>query len=119
MSSSPSAERSAPERIGLIRILIIAPSATRAKDVAELFAEDERFEIVGLRSQSQIDRPVSSFFNVIIAVEIPVEQLPTDNPVVLLGRDRDTDIQDERVRALLPVDAAANELIAAAVAAAS
>lgn len=99
----------------MIRVLIIADTAARALRVAELLAEDERFEILEATSVMD-DRALESIpVDVLIAACIAPERLnQVDVPVVLLD-DLPSGIPlRSPVRAHLPFRSSAAEIAAAA-----
>ena len=100
----------------MIRVSIIADTPARARNIANLLAEDERLEIIEARS---------AFADVIVAFGIAPHQLPNDSNVVFLSDELDPlPVQADGARARfgrawLSSQTSAGELIAAVIAAAS
>ena len=87
----------------VIRVLIFARSETEAAELAELMAEDERIEVV------------STDPDVVLAAGFPVARAGAfDAPMVVLGgATLDAEGFSHSVRAYLPPDATASEVLAA------
>jgi DNA-binding NarL/FixJ family response regulator len=106
----------------LIRVVIIAESLLRARNLASLLGEDERLEIVDTRTsfrsngQSQPGLP-----DVIVAIGFPLDQIPSDLPAVVgMGDDPLEEVPlGQAIRAWLPVNSSPAEVMAAIVAAAN
>jgi DNA-binding CsgD family transcriptional regulator len=101
----------------LIRVAILADSASRASGLAEVLAEDERIEVLQagpLHSTSD----EALLVDVLVATGIGVNELPGEVPTVLL-EDSESTAPEGLVRAVLPLNASAAEIVAAVVAAAA
>jgi DNA-binding NarL/FixJ family response regulator len=84
----------------VIRVLIVANSEAEAVELAELMAEDDRIEVV------------SADPDVVLAVGVPARSF--DVPTVLLTREATyAESYNHSVRAHLPADATASEVLAA------
>jgi DNA-binding NarL/FixJ family response regulator len=87
----------------VIRVLIVAKSQAEAVELAELMAEDDRIEVVSVDP------------DVVLVAGIPAEAY--DTPTVLLtGETTYSESYGASVRAQLPTDATASEVLAAVVA---
>ena len=87
----------------MIRVLIVAKSQAEAVELAELMAEDDRIEVVSVDP------------DVVLVAGIPAEAY--DAPTVLLtGETTYSESYGNSVRAQLPPDATASEVLAAVVA---
>lgn len=101
----------------MIRVAILADSASRASGLAEVLAEDERIEVLQagpLHSTSD----EALLVDVLVATGIGVNELPGEVPTVLL-EDSESTAPEGLVRAVLPLNASAAEIVAAVVAAAA
>jgi DNA-binding CsgD family transcriptional regulator len=84
----------------VIRVLIVARSEAESAELAELMAEDDRIEVV------------SADPDVVLVAGVPAQ--PFDAPTVLLTRDvPSVESYGNSVRAHLPPDATASEVLAA------
>jgi DNA-binding CsgD family transcriptional regulator len=99
----------------LIRIAVIADTLGRARQLASLLGDDERLEIVDVRTSNA--RMVPAMVDVIVAVNLTVARaFGTSAPVVLVS---DTVARpSEQIRALLPLAASPAQISAAIEAAA-
>lgn len=101
----------------MIRVAILADSAARASELAEALAEDERIEVLEpglLHGMNEDTSPV----DVLIAAGASGE-MPVGIPTVILTEDAELTNRDASVRAVLPLNASAAEIVAAIVAAAA
>jgi DNA-binding CsgD family transcriptional regulator len=106
----------------LIRVVIIAESLLRARNLASLLAEDERLEIVDTRTSFRSNgQSQSGLPDVIVAVGFPLDQIPGDLPAVVgMGDDPLEEVPlGQAIRAWLPVNSSPAEVMAAIVAAAN
>lgn len=100
----------------MIRIAIIADTLTRARQLATLLADDERLDIVDVRSAN--GRFVDARADVVVAVAISSASLPSvRTPVVLVSDAKPNFV--ENIRAALPLAASAGQISAAIEAAAN
>ena len=100
----------------MIRLVIVADSLSRARELATLLAEDDRMDIIEARAAN--GRMVDARADVVLCVGLSHFQTASSHvPVVLIGDSR-ADIGGN-VRALLPLSASAAEISAAVQAAAN
>jgi two-component system, NarL family, response regulator YdfI len=106
----------------LIRVAIIANTLLRAQSVASLLAEDERLEIVEVHaSHSKADYDQAGIVDVVVTAGLLVDQIPSNGPpVVALTNEPVEEIPlGHSIRAWLPINSSASELVAAIIAAAN
>jgi DNA-binding NarL/FixJ family response regulator len=106
----------------LIRVLIIADSLERGRSLARFLGEDERFEIVGVRTGSVFrEDNIMEVADVILSSGLRVARVHRDGPpaVVLSDDFNETVRPSEDIHGWLPVDSAIGEIAAAITAAAS
>jgi DNA-binding NarL/FixJ family response regulator len=104
----------------VIRVAIIADSFTRARNLAELLSEDQRFDVVDARAIStsaQDGRP--GMADVIVAAGLLPDQIPKSSlPIVVVTNARPAGMPFMRaVRAWLPLNSSSDEIGAAIIAA--
>lgn len=102
----------------MIRIAILADSVSRASELAEMLAEDERIEVLEYGLPHRMDDDVL-LVDVLVAAGIAINELPGGAPTVVLSGDTETTTPGGLVRAVLPMNAPAAEIVAAIVAAAA
>ncbi len=100
----------------MIRIGILADTASRERRLAELLAEDPRVEIIELESRFGFAEDAPAFVDIIITAGLPPEQIPGIAPVVALS-ELNTPAWSQPVHAWLPLNASTDEIIAAVMAA--
>lgn len=104
----------------MIRIAILADSPGRARRLTELLSEEERIEVLDARVSQGLDNGHALLVDVILAAGIPTDQVPADGPpLVVLSEDLEASPDEPLIRALLPLNSAASEIVAAIIAAAS
>lgn len=106
----------------MIRVLIIADSLERGRSLARVLSEDERMEIVGVRTGSVFrEDSIVELADVILSSGVRVAQVPGDGPpVVMLSDDFNETVRpSEAIHGWLPIDSAIGEIAAAITAAAS
>jgi DNA-binding NarL/FixJ family response regulator len=104
----------------LIRVAILADSLSRAHRLAELLSEEERIEVLDPTISQALDHDHALLVDVILAAALPTDQVPTAGPpLVVLSEDLEASPDEPLIRALLPLNAAASEIVAAIIAAAS
>lgn len=102
----------------MIRVAILANSLSRARELAEVLAEDERLEVLQAGPLHSMSGH-ALLVDVLVAADIPVNELPGGVPAVVLLEDAETNAPEGMVRAVLPMNASAQEILAAIVAAAA
>ena len=105
----------------MIRIAIIARSLRRAEDLAALLSEDERFEVEPVRAMAGgAGYQQSRAADVVVALQIPPEEIPAEGPAVVLLSDEEPEGLSAAgaIRAWLPVNSSGAEVAAAIMAAA-
>jgi DNA-binding NarL/FixJ family response regulator len=103
----------------LIRIFILADTVTKARDLSQLFSDDDRFEVIGASTPSRSNNQRAAFAGVILAASIPPAQLPSEGAIVYLTELHEPANFSTLVKGWLPPDASATEILAAVFAAAS
>lgn len=101
----------------MIRVAILADSTSRRSELTEILAEDERIEVLEMRPLHRIigeGSPVDVF----VAAGTS-DELPAGIPTVVLTQDAELSGGDASIRAVLPLNASAAEIVAAIVAAAA
>jgi DNA-binding NarL/FixJ family response regulator len=103
----------------LIRVAIYADTVLRAQRLAAMLAEDDRLEVVELRTASPLG-PQASLMDVVLATGLRSEQLWRDGPPIVLvsAEPPRPSAFGSSIRAWLPTDALPQEISAALVAAA-
>lgn len=101
----------------MIRVAILADSAARASELAEVLAEDDRIEVLEPRLLHGMHEDTSPV-DVLIAAGASGE-MPAGIPTVILTEDAELTNRDASVRAVLPLNASAAEIVAAIVASAA
>ncbi|MBV9501463.1 MAG: response regulator transcription factor [Acidobacteriaceae bacterium] len=100
----------------MIRVGILADTASRERRLAELLAEDPRFEIVEADLRSGFAEDAPAFVDVIVAAGLTPDQIPGTVPVVALS-ELNTPAWSQAVHAWLPLNASMSEIVAAIIAA--
>ena len=103
----------------MIRIFVLTDTITRAKELSQLFADDDRFELIGASIPSRSSYQSAAFAEVILAASITPAQLPSEGAIVYLTELREPPNFTAFVKAWLPPDASVAEIFAAVSAAAS
>ncbi len=104
----------------MIRVTIVADSMSRARRLADLLSDEERIEVLEAGSLHARDDDHALLVDVIVAAGIATDQLPGSGvPVVALSEDVESTPTGPGIRALLPINASASEIVAAVFAAAS
>lgn len=104
----------------MIRVFIFAGTVARGRALAELFEEDDRFEVVGTATPSHaLSNGAAAFANVLVAAGVAPGQLPLEGTIVLLTDNPQPAGLGEHMKAWLPSDCSAAELMAAVTAAAN
>lgn len=102
----------------MIRVTILADSAPRASQLAEVLAENDRIEVLEYGIPHRMEDDVL-LVDVLVAAGVPSNELPAGPPAVVLSEDTETTTPGGPVRAVLPMNASALEIVAAIVAAAA
>jgi DNA-binding CsgD family transcriptional regulator len=106
----------------LIRVVVIADTLFRARNVAASLAEDERLEVLDAGAFSSArEHGHASIADVLVAAGLPLGQIPLNGPpVVALTNEPVEDIPlGASIRAWLPLNSSASQLGAAIAAAAN
>ncbi|HSU32169.1 MAG TPA: response regulator transcription factor [Bryobacteraceae bacterium] len=106
----------------MIRVLIIADSLERGRALARFLGEDERLEVVGVRTGSVFrEDSIVDVADVILSSGLRVAQLPGDGPPVVVLSDDFTETvpAGEAIHGWLPMHSSVGEIAAAITAASS
>ena len=101
----------------MTRVFVIAGTTTTARRIADLFDKDDRIEIVGARAFHPAIFAEMIFAEVIVAVNIPVDQLPSEGTIVYLTDILEPVHFNKQIKAWLPAEPSSGELLAAVLAA--
>jgi len=104
----------------LIRIAIVADSPSRARHLADLLGDEEGIEVLAASGTLAQGEQHAFLVDVLVAAGVAPDQLPSgDVPVVVLSEQNEVSPIGAVVRASLPLNASAAEIVAAITAAAS
>lgn len=104
----------------MIRIAIVADSSASARRLADLLDDEDGIEVLAAGASPAHDDEHALLVDVLVAAGLTPDQLPTIGiPVVALSENAEALPAAPGVRASLPLNASAAEIVAAVIAAAS
>jgi DNA-binding NarL/FixJ family response regulator len=106
----------------LIRVAIIANTLLRAQSVATLLAEDERLETIEMHaSHDKANYNWSGLVDIVVTAGLLLDQIPLNGPPVVALTNEPVEEMPlgHSIRAWLPINSSASELVAAIIAAAN
>ncbi len=106
----------------MIRVVILADTLLHARTLADLLADDDRFEVADARPFSSASAsPTATLADVVVAGRLSPERMPRGGPPLIMLTDGPADegAFTGEIRAWLPLNAPPAEIAAAIVAAAN